>query len=124
MKTITKISALVAALLMLLCFVSCEQNASSSSPNLVASFNGTMNSNYGSMKGTLLFYDDSSFKFTAENDGFTGGKYTGDVTKDGDGTLSFEGANTDMEWSRSGDTLELKINVLGIYVPAGTFQKQ
>ena len=66
MKKITKITGLLAALLILLCFVSCKQNAASTpEPNLVASFKGTMTSSgTETMGSTLSSYDDSSFKNT------------------------------------------------------------
>ena len=122
MKKITKITGLLAALLILLCFVSCKQNAASTTePNLVASFKGTMTSSgTETMGSTLSFYDDSSFKNTMDNGGFNGGTYTGDVSKDGTGKLLFTDANTDMDWTRKGDTLELTI--MGISM--GTYQKQ
>ena len=119
MKKITKISALLAALLMFLCFVSCKQNASSG-PSLVASFKGAMTSSEGPMEGTLSFYGDSSVKLTAENGGFTSGTYTGDVTKDGSGTISFKDSNMDLDWELSGNTLKLNIGPLTL----GTFEKQ
>lgn len=122
MKKITKITGLLAALLILLCIVSCKQNAASTpKPNLVASFKGTMTSGTGTMGSTLSFYDDSSFKNTIDNGGFNGGTYTGDVSKDGTGKLSFTDANTDMDWTRSGDTL--KLTMMGI-ISIGTYQKQ
>ena len=119
MKTINKITGLLAALLILLCFVSCKQNAAST-PNLVASFKGTMISGTKTMGSTLSFYDDSSFKNTIDNGGFNGGTYTGDVSKDGTGKLLFTDANTDVDWTRNGDTLEL--SVMGYSM--GTYQTQ
>lgn len=120
MKKTTKITGLLAALLILLCIVSCKQNAASTpEPNLVASFKGTMTSGTETMGSTLSFYDDSSFNNTIDNGGFNGGTYTGDVSKDGTGKLLFTEANRDVDWTRKGDTLELTI--MGF--PMGTYQK-
>ena len=65
MKTITKISALVAALLMLLCFVSCEQNASGAGSNTGNhNNNGNENNPLYPFEGTSWYGDTYSIDGT------------------------------------------------------------
>ena len=121
MKKITKITGLLAALLILLCFVSCKQNAASTSePNFLVSFKGFVG--YPNPEDiTLSFFDDASFTWgTAE--GSVKGSYTGDVTKDGEGTLklSADSQSLDYGWEREGDNLKLKYGGYDF----GTLQKQ
>lgn len=103
MKNLTKISSVILALFLALCFAACK----SGGPSEVASFKGDDPTRGGSI--IISFYDDATFTYEQELTGRSvDGTYTGDVSKDGMGTLIFnEGIFGEQEkaWQIEGDTL-------------------
>lgn len=126
MKNFTKISLIVTVLFAALCLISCSNTSnsgsssssgggSSSSSNPVASFKGTITESGKNKEITFKFYNDSSWTWN-EGNGTIKGTYTGDVTKDGEGTmtLSFDDRTQDYCWKLAGN--EFKWGASGYYV--------
>ena len=93
MKNLSKIASVMLALFLALCFVSCKTG-----PTEVASFKGT----FQGQEITISFYDDANISW-GMNGASVGGTYTGDVSKDGEGTFEVQGAKYD--WELEGDKL-------------------
>ena len=93
MKNLAKIASVMLALFLALCFVSCKNG-----PTEVASFKGT----FQGQEITISFYDDANISW-GMNGASVGGTYTGDVSKDGEGTFEIQGAKYD--WKLAGDKL-------------------
>ena len=89
------------ALFLALCFVSCKNG-----PTEVASFKGTVEG----QEITISFYDDANISW-GMNGASVGGTYTGDVSKDGEGTFEIQGAKYD--WKLAGDKLTFGEKVMG-----------
>ena len=89
------------ALFLALCFVSCKNG-----PTEVASFKGT----FQGQEITISFYDDANISW-GMNGASVGGTYTGDVSKDGEGTFEIQGAKYD--WKLAGDKLTFGEKVMG-----------
>ena len=87
MKNLTKIASVMLALFLALCFVSCKNEASSESSGkaVVASFKGTV----GGYDVTVTFYEDKTLSYDSSG-ASVGGTYTGDVSKDGMGTITLD----------------------------------
>ena len=101
MKNLTKIAGVMLALFLALCFVSCKTG-----PTEVASFKGT----FQGQEITISFYDDANISW-GMNGASVGGTYTGDVSKDGEGTFEIQGAKYD--WKLAGDKLTFGEKVMG-----------
>lgn len=101
MKNLTKIASVMLALFLALCFVSCKNG-----PTEVASFKGT----FQGQEITISFYDDANISW-GMNGASVGGTYTGDVSKDGEGTFEIQGAKYD--WKLAGDKLTFGEKVMG-----------
>ena len=101
MKNLTKITSVMLALFLALCFVSCKTG-----PTEVASFKGT----FQGQEITISFYDDANISW-GMNGASVGGTYTGDVSKDGEGTFEIQGAKYD--WKLAGDKLTFGEKVMG-----------
>ena len=101
MKNLTKIASVMLALFLALCFVSCKTG-----PTEVASFKGT----FQGQEITISFYDDANISW-GMNGASVGGTYTGDVSKDGEGTFEIQGAKYD--WKLAGDKLTFGEKVMG-----------
>ena len=116
MKNRTKIYLLVIALLTAFCLASCSNpsnnsssggsgGGSSSDADLLASFKGTMTEPGSGTSKELIFkfYKDSTWTYN-EGNGSIKGTYTGDVTKDGEGTmtLSFDDRTQVYTWKIEG----------------------
>ena len=101
MKNLTKIASVMLALFLTLCFVSCKKG-----PTEVASFKGT----FQGQEITISFYDDANISW-GMNGASVGGTYTGDVSKDGEGTFEIQGAKYD--WKLAGDKLTFGEKVMG-----------
>ena len=101
MKNLTKIASVMLALFLALCFVSCKTG-----PTEVASFKGT----FQGQEITISFYDDANISW-GMNGASVGGTYTGDVSKDGEGTFEVQGAKYD--WELEGDKLTFGEKVMG-----------
>ena len=104
MKNLTKIASVMLALFLALCFVSCKKG-----PTEVASFKG----NFQGQEITISFYDDATISW-GMNGASVGGTYTGDVSKDGEGTFEVQGAKYD--WELEGDKLTFGEKVMGFFV--------
>ena len=101
MKNLAKIASVILALFLALCFVSCKTG-----PTEVASFKGT----FQGQEITISFYDDANISW-GMNGASVGGTYTGDVSKDGEGTFEIQGAKYD--WKLAGDKLTFGEKVMG-----------
>lgn len=101
MKNLAKIASVMLALFLALCFVSCKKG-----PTEVASFKGT----FQGQEITISFYDDANISW-GMNGASVGGTYTGDVSKDGEGTFEVQGAKYD--WKLAGDKLTFGEKVMG-----------
>ena len=101
MKNLAKIASVMLALFLALCFVSCKTG-----PTEVASFKGT----FQGQEITISFYDDANISW-GMNGASVGGTYTGDVSKDGEGTFEIQGAKYD--WKLAGDKLTFGEKVMG-----------
>ena len=93
MKSLTKIASVMLALFLALCFVSCKKG-----PAEVASFKGTIEGE----ELIITFYDDATISY-GTSEGSVGGTYTGDVSKDGEGTFEIEGTGHEYDWKLEGD---------------------
>lgn len=96
------------ALFLALCFVSCKTGPTevATGPTEVASFKGT----FQGQEITISFYDDANISW-GMNGASVGGTYTGDVSKDGEGTFEIQGAKYD--WKLAGDKLTFGEKVMG-----------
>ena len=92
------------ALFLALCFVSCKNG-----PTEVASFKGTVQG----QEITISFYDDATISYGI-NGASVGGTYTGDVSKDGEGT--FEVQSVKYDWKLEGDKLTFGEKAMGFFV--------
>lgn len=106
MKNFTKISSVILALFLTLCFVSCK----SGGPSEVASFKGDDPGQGGTI--IISFYDDATFTYEQELTGRSvDGTYTGDVSKDGVGTITFDTkslfGDSELNWKIEGDTITI-----------------
>ena len=106
MKNLTKIASVMLALFLALCFVSCKKG-----PAEVASFKGTVEGE----ELIITFYDDATISY-GTSEGSAGGTYTGDVSKDGEGTFKIEGVDYEYDWKLEGDKLTFGKTVMGITV--------
>ena len=124
MKNLTKISLIVTVLFAALCLSACSNasnsgsgsgGGSSSSGDLVASFKGTVTESGNAKEVTFKFYNDSSWTWN-EGNATVKGTYTGDVTKDGEGTmtLSFDNRTQEYCWKVVGS--EFKWGASGFYL--------
>lgn len=104
MKNLTKIAGVMLALFLALCFVSCKNG-----PTEVASFKGT----FQGQEITISFYDDATISY-GMNGTSVGGTYTGDVSKDGEGT--FEVQSVKYDWKLEGDKLTFGEKAMGFFV--------
>ena len=104
MKNLTKIAGVMLALFLALCFVSCKNG-----PTEVASFKGTVQG----QEITISFYDDATISYGI-NGASVGGTYTGDVSKDGEGT--FEVQSVKYDWKLEGDKLTFGEKAMGFFV--------
>lgn len=104
MKNLTKIASVMLALFLALCFVSCKNG-----PTEVASFKGT----FSGRELIVSFYDDATISWGMNGSSF-GGTYTGDVSKDGEGT--FEVQSVKYDWKLEGDKLTFGEKVMGFFV--------
>lgn len=101
MKNLAKIASVMLALFLVLCFVSCKTG-----PTEVASFKGT----FQGQEITISFYDDATISW-GMNGASVGGTYTGDVSKDGEGTFEVQSGKYD--WKLAGDKLTFGEKVMG-----------
>ena len=106
MKNLAKIASVMLALFLALCFVSCKNG-----PTEVASFKGT----FQEQEITISFYNDATISW-GMNGASVGGTYTGDVSKDGEGT--FEVQSVKYDWKLEGDKLTFGEKVMGFFVGA------
>ena len=111
MKNLTKIARVMLALFLALCFVSCKQG-----PTEVASFKGTVQG----QEITISFYDDATISYGITG-ASVGGTYTGDVSKDGEGTFEVQGVKYD--WELEGDKLTYGKEVMGVFVKIATLTR-
>lgn len=107
MKNLTKIASLILALFFILCFASCKNEPSNeaSGKAVAASFNGIV----AGESLTVTFYEDKTLAY-----GYPGasvaGTYTGDVSKDGMGTIILDAVDGDViqyDWKLEGDTITI-----------------
>ena len=105
MKNLAKIASVMLALFLTLCFVSCKKG-----PTEVASFKGT----FQGQEITISFYDDANISW-GMNGASVGGTYTGDVSKDGEGTFKLESDSVsgEYDWKLKGDKLTFGEKVMG-----------
>ena len=105
MKNLTKISSVILALFLALCFAACKNGG----PSEVASFKGDDPGQGGTI--IISFYDDATLTYEQELTGRSvDGTYTGDVSKDGTGTLNFNGilfGGQELDWKIEGDTITI-----------------
>ena len=104
MKNLTKITSVMLVLFLALCFVSCKNG-----PAEVASFKGTVDGS----TNIITFYDDATISWVIDGLAF-GGTYTGDVSKDGEGT--FEVQSVKYDWKLEGDKLTFGEKAMGFFV--------
>ena len=104
MKNLTKISSAILALFLALCFAACKNGG----PSEVASFKGDDPGQGGTI--IISFYDDATLTYEQELTGRSvDGTYTGDVSKDGTGTLinGFLSGGQELDWKIEGDTITI-----------------
>ena len=106
MKNLTKISSAILALFLALCFAACK----SGGPSEVASFKGDDPTRGGTI--IISFYDDATLTYEQELTGRSvDGTYTGDVSKDGVGTITFDTksflGDSVLDWKIEGDTITI-----------------
>ena len=104
MKNLTKIASVMLALFLALCFVSCKNG-----PAEVASFKGTVDgSTY-----IITFYDDATISWVIDGLASLGGTYTGDVSKDGMGTITTDEVDGEVlkyDWQLEGNEITIGIS--------------
>ena len=107
MKNLTKIASLILALFFILCFASCKNEPSNeaSGKAVAASFNGIV----AGESLTVTFYEDKTLAYGYPG-ASVGGTYTGDVSKDGMGTITLDAVDGDVieyDWKLEGDTITI-----------------
>ena len=105
MKNLTKIASVMLALFLALCFVSCKNG-----PTEVASFKGTVDGS----TNIITFYDDATISWVIDGLAF-GGTYTGDVSKDGMGTITIDEVDGEVpkyDWQLEGNEITIGISYM------------
>lgn len=85
MKKLTKMMAVIAALMVALSFAGCSDDDDDDGPSAVAEYQADA----GGDSVTITFYDDDTFTASMDELGIVGkGTYTGDAKKKGEATMT------------------------------------